>query len=170
MAEQVYASQPDHEEVCESLISYNLGALSIAGACRKALEVRPRQARFHAVLASVLVEQGKWADLELCFAQARKACPDNLLPYLYAAMELAEECKELQKAEGWLRSYLGQEAEGMAPDHAGAHGALAQVYEKQGRRAEATRELGLALDLRPTYKWARQELAPAQEGVRRLRI
>ena len=166
MAEQVYASQPDHEEVCESLISYNLGALSIAGACRKALEVRPRQARFHAVL----VEQGKWADLELCFAQARKACPDNLLPYLYAAMELAEEGKELHRAEGWLRSYLGQEAEGMAPDHAGAHGALAQVYEKQGRRAEATRELGLALDLRPTYKWARQELAPAQEGVRRLRI
>lgn len=131
--------------------------------CRKALESIPTAIKAYATLASILASQGKWGELEGILAQARRHCPDNLLPYYHVANALLYS-NQLDKVEPYLRTYLSQDPEGFAPDRARAHAMLARLYEKQGRRPEAIKAYEQALSLRPTFASARKELERLRKG------
>ncbi len=131
---------------------------------RQALAANAQGIQAYAQIAGILAEQGKWAELEATLAQARKAVPDNLWPYYSAGRNLIVENKSLDHAEGLLRAYLAQEPEGTAPDLAATHWRLAQLYEKQGRRAEAVKALETALGLRPRFPQARKDLERLAKG------
>jgi tetratricopeptide (TPR) repeat protein len=155
-------------EAYRLIVTLHLGqkpqALDAAAAtCRKALEANPTAIMASANLAAILVEQGKWGELETTLAKAKQHCPDNLLPYFYVAYELLSE-KQLDKVEPYLRTYLSQDPEGFAPDRARAHALLGQLFEQQGRRPEAIKAYEQALSLRPTFASAKKELERLKHG------
>lgn len=131
--------------------------------CRKAVESHPEAIEFHYNLAFALAEQGKGAELDLCLAEARRVCPDDLSPYFYAAKNLLKSNKP-DKVEPYLQIYLAQDPEGFAPDRANAHVLLGQVYEKQGHLPEAIKAFEQALRLRPNYHYAQKELKRIKKG------
>ena len=140
-------------------------ALDAALVCyRQALAVKPAGIFAHAQIASILAEQGKWAELESSLAQARNAAPANLLPYYSAGRNLIAENKHLDHAEPLLRTYLTQEPEGNAPDRAAAHWRLGLLFEKLGRKADALKELEQALKLRSHFPQARKDLERMKKG------
>lgn len=125
---------------------------------RQALVANPKGIQAHSQIASILAEQGKWAELDACLAQARKADPENLVPYYSAGRNLLEENRNLDRAEALLRTYLSQPPEGGAPDHAAAHWRLGLLFEKQGKKQAAIQALEQALMLRPGFKSAEKDL------------
>jgi Flp pilus assembly protein TadD len=66
--------------------------------------------------------------------------------------------KEFPRAEAYAKKYLSQEPEGEEPDAAEAHRLLALVFEKEGRNAEARAEMQAALQLKPNFKAAKDDL------------
>jgi len=131
---------------------------------RKVLAIRPRQAAAHAQIAAILAEQGKWAELDAAFAEARRQLPDSLWPYYAAGKNLLDENRDLDRAETFLRVYLTQAPEGGTPSLAAAHWRLAQIREKQGKKAEAIAELELALKVAPAFKPAKKDLERLRKG------
>jgi len=169
LVQQALAKNPRSDKAQFAMTSYYLGqkpqALDAALACcRKALECNPKAIQAHATMAEILAEQGKWSELDACLALARRATPENLLPYYSAGRNLIAENKHLDKAEPLLRTYLSQEPEGKSPDFAATHWRLGQLFEKQGRRADAIKEMEQALKLRPTFKPAQKDLDRLKKG------
>ena len=70
-------------------------------------------------------------------------------------MEISQ---NLAKAEDYARRYLSQEPEGEEPDAADGHRQLGLVLEKEGRNADARSEMKTALQLRPSFKAAKEDL------------
>jgi tetratricopeptide (TPR) repeat protein len=110
------------------------------------------------VLARVHARQEHWAELDQFLATAAKNVPDDLTPYYAAAEVLLDTGTDLRRGEGYARKYLSQEPEGEAPDRADAHRLLGLLLAKQGRNAEARAELNAALQLRPNFKAAKDDL------------
>jgi tetratricopeptide (TPR) repeat protein len=81
-----------------------------------------------------------------------------LRPFYEAAQALLETGKEFPKAEGYARNYLSQEPEGDEPDNAEAHRLLGLVFEKEDRKGEALAEIQTALQFRPNFKAAKDDL------------
>jgi cytochrome c-type biogenesis protein CcmH/NrfG len=104
----------------------------------------PERAGCHAYLAAALAHQQHWSDLDAALAEAQRRVPDNPLPLFSAAIALLESSTDLPRAERYLRQYLAKEPEAGAPTHSTAHWKLALVLEKQGRLADAARELRAA--------------------------
>ena len=102
--------------------------------------------------------QQRWGDLEQILAAAEKNVPDDLRPFYEAAQALLETGKEFPRAEGYAKKYLSQEPEGEEPDNAEAHRLLGLLYEKEGRNAEARAEIQTALQLRPNFRAAKDDL------------
>jgi len=169
LIQQALAKEPRSDKAHLAMTTYHLGqkpqALDATVACcRKVLEANPKEIQAHALMASILAEQGKWAELDGCLAQARRVVPDNLLPYYVAGRNLIDENKFLDKAEPLLRTYLSQEPEGNSPDFASVHWRLGKLFEKQGRRADAIKEIEQALTLRPKFKSAQKDLERLKKG------
>ncbi len=163
------AKEPKSFDAQIAMASYHLRqkpqALDAAVACyRQAMALKPKDVLPYAQLAAILAEQGKWAELDATLAQARQAVPNNWLPYYSAGRNLIAENKHLDRAEGFLKTYLGQEPEGTSPDWASAHWRLGQLYEKLSRKAEAQRELEEALKLRPAFPQAKKDLERLGKG------
>jgi len=125
---------------------------------QSALQLDPKQIGAHWLLARVFALQERWGDLEQTLATAEKTVPDDLRPYYEAAQALLEAGKEFPRAEGYAKKYLSQEPEGEEPDNAEAHRLLGLVFEKEGRTAEARGEVQTALQLRPSFKPAKDDL------------
>jgi tetratricopeptide (TPR) repeat protein len=123
-----------------------------------ALQLDPKRIGGHWVLARVLALQERWGDLDQTLATSEKDVPDDLRPFYEAAQALWEIGKELPRAEGYARKYLSQEPEGEEPDNAEAHRLLGLVFEKEGRKGEARREIQTALQFRPNFKAAKDDL------------
>lgn len=169
LVQQALAKDPKSYDAHLTMATYHLRqkpqALDAAVGCyRQALLANPKGIVAHAQTAAILAEQGKWAELESCLAQARKATPENLYPYYAAAQNLIAENKSLERVELLLRTYLSQDPEGFMPDRAAAHHQLGLLYDKQNRRAEAIQAFTQALALRPSHKGARKELDRLQKG------
>ena len=169
LIQQALAKDGKSYEAHQAMAGYHLRlkpqALDAALACyRQALAGKPAGMSAHAQIAAILAEQGKWNELESSLAQARKAAPANLLPYYSAGRNLIAENKFLDHAEPLLRTYLSQEPEGNAPDHAAAHWRLGQLLEKLNRKAEALQELEQALKLRSQFPQARKDLERMKKG------
>jgi len=123
-----------------------------------ALKLDPRQIEAYWILARVFALQQRWSDVEQILATSGKDVPDDLRPFYEAAQALLEINKEFPRAETYTRKYLSQEPEGEEPDYAEAHRLLGLVFEKEGRMAEAQGELKTALQLRPKFKAAKDDL------------
>ncbi|MBI3130447.1 MAG: tetratricopeptide repeat protein [Acidobacteria bacterium] len=166
---EALAKDPKSFDAQLSMANYHLRlkpqALDAAMACyRQAQALKPKEVLPYSQLAAILAEQGKWAELDATLAQARQAAPNNWLPYYSAGRNLIAENKHLDRAEGYLKTYLGQEPEGTSPDWAAAHWRLGQLYEKLGRKADAQRELAEALKLRPQFPQAKKDLERLAKG------
>lgn len=169
LIQQALVKDPKCYDAHLAMARYHLSlkpqALDAALGCyRQALAVRPDGITAHAQSAAILAEQGKWKDLDSALDQARRACPENLLPLYSAGRNLVAENKHLDRAEPLLRAYLAQPPEGNMPDHAAAHWRLGQLFEKQGRKADAVKELENALRLRPRFPQAQKDLHRLRKG------
>jgi tetratricopeptide (TPR) repeat protein len=124
---------------------------------RTALRIDPTRVGAHASLVAALTAQDKWPEVDGALAEAEKDVPDDLTPYLRAAVSCLARSVELPMAERYLRKYLTQEPEPFAPKWAQAHWRLGQVLEKEGRKREAVAEWQAAVKLDPESP-AKQDL------------
>lgn len=126
---------------------------------REAIALDPGAEAAYEVLARAYVAEKRWADLEAVLATAEKADPDDLGPYYAAASRLIATGQDFDRAERYLRRYLRQPAEGRRPTLAEAHSLLGEMYQHAGRKADAYRELELALQLQPDFEPAKRDLS-----------
>lgn len=126
----------------------------------KAAAIDPTRVAAYRVLAEVDAMQGKWADLEQVLKRARAEVPDDLSPEYQAARLIVEGNVEAQmgRAEGYLRDYMNQPAEGQEPTLAAAHWRLGLVLERQGRKGEAVNEVQTAANLDGSLDGAKKDL------------
>ncbi len=109
------------------------------------LEMAPKDFRSHFNLARLLGAMGDPVRMEASFRAALEANPDFAVGYLYLAKALLDR-GELTEAEGAALRGLSLDPEpGMAPF---GHFVLADIYNRQGRLAEAEREVRRAQALR----------------------
>ena len=112
----------------------------------------------YGILAYVLASKQRWSELESTLARAEKAVPDDFAPYYLAATALLEIGRDFRRAEQYLNHYLSATPEGRQPTHAQTRLLLASLYAKEGRKADAVRELTIALRLQPDLEAAKAEL------------
>ena len=129
---------------------------------RQMLALDPSQAAGYAALANAYARTGRWAELDAVLAQAEAAVPDDLTPYYQAAQAMVDTGQDLARAEKYLTRYVSQEPEGREPDRVQTKWLLAALYEKNGRRPDAIRELEAAVRMRPDFE-------PAKKDLKRLR-
>jgi tetratricopeptide (TPR) repeat protein len=115
----------------------------------------------YTVLAEVYADRQDWTALDGILEQAEKEVPDDLAPQYRTAERLLEMHHDPGRAEGYLRSYLGQEVEGNEPRPAEAHWKLGQALHLQGRDSAAIQEWREALRLDPE--------SPASHDLKSLR-
>ena len=109
------------------------------------LEMAPKDFRSHFNLARLRGAMGDPVAMEASFRAALEANPDFAVGYLYLAKALLDR-GELTEAEGAALRGLSLDPEpGMAPF---GHFVLADIYNRQGRLAEAEREVRRAQALR----------------------
>jgi len=130
--------------------------------CAQALvKLDPGRVSGYSMLAYVYTAQSRWKELDIVLADAEKAIPDNLSPYLQVGSVIATGVggsNDYARAERALRKYLSQEPEPNSPKPSRAHWRLAQVLERQGRKPEAVLEMRTALKLEPDFKPIQEEL------------
>jgi tetratricopeptide (TPR) repeat protein len=100
-------------------------------------------------------------ELDEILEQGSKAVPEDAGPYYTAAEALSESGLEPGRAERYIEKYLSQPPEGKQPTQGKARWLLARVYTREGKTADAIRELQTALHLEPS-------LEPAQRDLKRL--
>ena len=106
----------------------------------------------------------RWPELEATLARAEKAVPEDLSPYYFAATALLDIGKDFRRAEQYFSHYLSGVPEGRQPTLAQTRLQLAALYAKEGRKADAVRELNLALRLQPDFEAAKSELKRLKAG------
>jgi tetratricopeptide (TPR) repeat protein len=125
---------------------------------QQALQVDPSRASAYWILARTFALQERWSDLDQLLAASQRNVPDDLRPFYETARALLETGRELPRAEGSVKKYLSQEPEAEEPDTAEAHRLLGLLLEKEGRKAEARTEIEAALQLRPNFREAKEDL------------
>lgn len=125
---------------------------------REAIALDPSKAGGWEILARVYAAQRRGAQLSDALARAESAAPDDLTPYYAAASVLFESGQDFPHAEQYLLRYLGQRVEGREPPLAEACWLLAELYEHEGRKSDAVRELQAAIHLDPGFGPARRDL------------
>ena len=126
----------------------------------KALALNPSRIASYRLLAAVYVATARWDSLDANLKSARDAVPDDLGAEFTAAQTILERNIESQwaRAEQFLRNYLTQPSEGLAPTLAMAHWRLGIVLEKEGNRSAALKEIEIALKLDPSLDEAKKDL------------
>jgi len=125
---------------------------------REASQLDPSSAGAWEILARLYAAQHRGSELTGVLSRAEIAAPDDLTPYYAAASVLFETGQDFPHAEEYLHRYLGRDVEGRAPTHAEARWLLAELYEHEGRKNDAVRELQVALHLDPAFEPARRDL------------
>jgi len=139
------------------------GASHLAAAeaeAKRALALDASRIDAYRVLAAVCSRNSRWSELDALLNQAHASVPDDRAPEFTAAVAILTSAapSQLPRAEQMLRDYLSQPAEGREPHAADAHWRLGLVLEKEGRRADAARELQTAVQQDPSLEDARKEL------------
>ncbi len=125
---------------------------------RAAVKINPNRIDGYAGLAAVYAQRGMWPQLDAVLNDSEHAIADNFQPFYEAGLVLMNNGKDLQRAERYLRKYMGQEAEGNAASLPEAHWRLGQVLDKLGRRPEAIAELNTAVKMNPYFEPAKKDL------------
>ncbi|MFN7918496.1 MAG: tetratricopeptide repeat protein [Bryobacteraceae bacterium] len=115
----------------------------------EAMKLDPTRKWPHQILAVVAARDGRSQDLDARLTAAEKLFPDDLQPHLSAAVELNDSGKDHARAEALFRKYLSQPPEPGSPPTWFAHRRLGFLLEKQGKKAEAIKELEAAQKERP---------------------
>ena len=131
-------------------------------AALEALALDPAAAPAYEILARVYASQQRWADLENIVARSEAAVPDDLTAYYAGAQVLITTGQDFRRAERYLIHYLAQAPEGREPTLAETRWLLATMYEHEGRKSDAVRELLVAVRLEPDFE-------PAKKDLKRLR-
>jgi tetratricopeptide (TPR) repeat protein len=129
---------------------------------REAVILDPSAEGGYNILARVYAGAQRWNDLDQLLAHVDKESAEDAGPYYAAAESLLEAGQDFRRAERYLTHYLTQVPEGRQPTHAEARWLLAKFYEKEGRKADAVRELMTAVQLQPDFE-------PAKRDLKRLR-
>ena len=155
---------PRNYEAQITLANYYVGAqhtnpVAAEQHARLALGLNADRVGAYRVLAAALVLEKRYDDAAKIMSRAETAMPDDLSPYVAAARAMLRDQVELPKAETYLQKYLNQtkEPEPGAPHLAGAHWSLGLVFEKEGRTAEAKKELETAVRLKPDFEPAKRD-------------
>jgi tetratricopeptide (TPR) repeat protein len=111
---------------------------------RQAIAADPDRAPGYVYLAEACARQQHWSELDAALEAAERHVPDDLAPLYSAALALLDSGTELPRAERYLRKYLTEQPEAGAPTLSTAHWKLGLVLEKEGRLADAARELRAA--------------------------
>ena len=125
---------------------------------RDAIALDPSSAGAWEILARLYAAQHRGSDLTEVLSRAENAAPDDFTPYFAAAGVLFDTGQDFPHAEEYLHRYLGASVEGRAPSHAEARWLLAELYEHEGRKGEAVRELQVAVHLDPGFEPAKRDL------------
>jgi hypothetical protein len=127
---------------------------------KRALALDPSQADAYRVLAAVCAMRARWNELDALLKQAYANVPDDRAPEFSAAVAILNGSvpAQLPRAEQMLRDYLAQPAEGRETSHASAQWRLGLVLEKEGRRAEAMREIQAAVQQDGSLEDAKRDL------------
>lgn len=123
-----------------------------------AVKLDPKRVEAYWVLAKVFALQQRWRELEQTLSSAEKQVPDDLRPFYEAAQGLLDAGRDYPRAQSYVQRYISQEPEGEEPDAADAHRLLGLLFEKEGQQAESRREFQTALQLRPNFKAAKEDL------------
>ena len=110
------------------------------------------------VSAEAAAFRQSWDKLESLLADAERANHDDLNPFYQAGRTLLQLNEELSRAERYLRKYLSQDPEGLTPSLSAAHWRLGLILEKEGRKADAIKELEESLRLQPDFENAKKDL------------
>jgi tetratricopeptide (TPR) repeat protein len=125
---------------------------------RRIIALQPAQAEGYSLLVQAQAAAGKWKEVDETLALVEQRSAENLLPYYALGKALLLGNRELPRAEACFRRYLGQEPEGGAPDRAAAHWRLALVLEKEGKKADAVKQLETSVAIRPEFEEAKKDL------------
>ena len=131
---------------------------------KQAIRIDPGRIGGYIVLASLYAQQGRWKDLDSLLADSQREVPDDLAPLYQAARNILvnNQVQEYSRAEKYLRTYLGQPAEGNEPGLAPAHWRLGLILEKEGHKEQARGELQQAVQLDPSFEPAKNDLKRMQ--------
>ena len=160
-------AQPDsydtHAELAASYLAEPSDARQLVAAeieAKHALAIDPSRIGAYSVLSVVYARTSRWPELDWALKLARERVPDDRAPEYLAAVAIltANDNAQLQRAEQLLHDYLAQQPEGQAPTQASAHWRLGQVLEREGRKADAVRELQTAVQQDGTLQEAKQDL------------
>jgi len=125
---------------------------------RQAIELDHSRATPYVVSAEVLSFKKDWENLESLLSQAEQANHDDLNPFYQTGRTLLQLDDQLSRAERYLRKYLSQDPEGGTPSLSAAHWRLGLILEKEGRKADAIKELEESLRLQPDFENAKKDL------------
>ena len=121
-----------------------LGERDLAVAlAREGIDVNPYEPVHYAQLASVMIEEGRFAEADALFADARRLMPDNRRLQLYEAIRLSQEGLWSET----IAAYRDLIAE--SPELLSAYSGLGRVLTSLGRHAEADSVLALAAERWP---------------------
>ncbi len=119
----------------------------------QAVRGEPQSARAHSALGRHLATYDK--DYRRAFDELEKAIQLDAA-YMPAWFRLGEVAAlsgaNLARGEEALKKYLAYDPDDDEPQHSRAHYLLGQIYEKDGKKAEARQRYGEALRLRPRTK------------------
>ncbi|MDZ4797531.1 MAG: hypothetical protein SGI92_05170 [Bryobacteraceae bacterium] len=133
-------------------------------AALQAVSADPAATPAYEVLARIYAQQERWAELDKLLQRAEHAVPDDFAPYYAAAQGCFDVGKDFERGRSYLTRYLGQPVEGRQPTHAEGRWLLARMYEKEGRRADAVRELEMAVRQDPLLDGAKKDLKRLRHG------
>ncbi len=133
-------------------------------AAKEAIALDPNAPAGYELLARVYAASQRWADLEATIARADTAAPEDRIAYYAAALSLIDIGQDFRRAEKYLAHYLSQPVEGREPTAAEARWLLATMYEHEGRKSDAVRELLAAVKLEPGFEQARRDLKRLQRA------
>jgi len=103
-------------------------ANSAEAQARQAVQLSPGRVEAYAVLAQVYARRGAWKELESTLAYAVQEVPDDMVPYYRAAECLIAGGHDPERAERYLRIYLGQTPEGNEPPAAEAARLIGRIH------------------------------------------
>jgi tetratricopeptide (TPR) repeat protein len=124
----------------------------------QALKLDASRAGPYVVSAEAAAFQQSWDKLDSLLSKSEQVNHDDLDPFYQAGRTLLQLNQELTRAERYMRTYLSQDPEGLAPPLSAAHWRLALILEKEGRKADAIKELEEALRLQPDFENAKKDL------------
>ena len=132
---------------------------------REALAAKPGKVDQYFEAAIFFRQRNELGDMNAALDAAAQVDPNEPRVAFYRATGMIVAGSDLERAEEYLKSYLASTPDRSDwPSHAGAREWLGQLYEKQGKTAEAAEQYRASLQLEPGRKSAKELLAKLEKS------